>query len=670
MKRLFLIVWLLWSCGFLCAITPPQLRCLAVLSSGGVQLSWLAPTEVADFDHYEIFYAPDANSPFTSIGQLADVNQTTFVHTNAQALQNAQCRYFVQACSPNDCRSSDTLTTIEFYLSNSNNTLAILNWAAPIEPLLPTYSLDYEIFREYPADDWTPLATSQEVLYRDMVDVCSSNLGYRVELADASGCRNISRPLSDHFTDLNAPEMPQLDSVSVDFTTRKIHLGWEPATDPDVVAYIIYFQDGGRWISVDTVMGRYTTFWIDEENRTAREHSYRIAALDSCMNTSPMTDLQSSFHLSGDYDVCLREVTLTWTPYVNMPLGVEKYQILYSDDGAPLRLAGETNTMEYVLTGLIPQHNYQFVVRAVNYSGTITALSSKHYFTFDAPEYQEEIYISYVTVVDDEKLEIKVYTAETERFACVNLYRSDRADGDYQLFGTHLNNGTNSYLFADSRLDVDRDCYYYKATLFNECWVEVATSNVSHNIVLRAEADVADRIHHLQWSEYEGWAGPVVGYDVWRQIEQSDMPDRVSLAQSGSTFDDRVADLYRASGRFAYFVEAQEGVNPYNLAERSRSNTIELEQKPQTFIPNAFAPWREGPNAVFLPVHSFVSAENYHMHIYSREGMLLFHTQDPQTGWSGIYNGKLLPSGVYVYKIVYTYHELEYEYVGTVTLVR
>ena len=63
--------------------------------------------------------------------------------------------------------------------------------------------------------------------------------------------------------------------------------------------------------------------------------------------------------------------------------------------------------------------------------------------------------------------------------------------------------------------------------------------------------------------------------------------------------------------------------------------------------------------------------ENYHMYIYSREGNLLFHSNYPDMGWDGTYNGKVLPMGCYVYKITYTYgSDGVYEAVGTVTLVR
>ena len=85
-------------------------------------------------------------------------------------------------------------------------------------------------------------------------------------------------------------------------------------------------------------------------------------------------------------------------------------------------------------------------------------------------------------------------------------------------------------------------------------------------------------------------------------------------------------------------------------------------------IPNAFTPTLNGPgaggiggadpsggfNEVFLPVIQGLSEVpgSFHMLIYDRWGNLLFETWDENVGWDGYAeNGKLLPLGVYVYKL-------------------
>ena len=61
-----------------------------------------------------------------------------------------------------------------------------------------------------------------------------------------------------------------------------------------------------------------------------------------------------------------------------------------------------------------------------------------------------------------------------------------------------------------------------------------------------------------------------------------------------------------------------------------------------------------GFNEVFLPVIQGLSSDpgSFHMLIYDRWGNLLFESWDEDEGWDGYdENGKLLPLGVYVYKL-------------------
>ena len=59
------------------------------------------------------------------------------------------------------------------------------------------------------------------------------------------------------------------------------------------------------------------------------------------------------------------------------------------------------------------------------------------------------------------------------------------------------------------------------------------------------------------------------------------------------------------------------------------------------------------------------------MEIFNRWGQKIFHTQDIESGWDGMYQGQLAPQGVYVYKITGKYlNGREYRMSGSVLLVR
>lgn len=668
-----LSLWIAVCSWIAFAIEPPELRCLSVDGAGNVTISWVAPASTADFNRYLVYYSTDGNN-FSQITQITNALTTTYTHNGADALNQAACYYYVSACSATSCAASDTLCTLEFYLSNQGNGLAVLNWSPLHSPALPTSSDHYEILREYPASVWTPIANAHTLLYRDTVDICEATLGYRVELADASGCRSVSRPLRDIFSDMTAPDIPQLDSVSVDFQTSNIQVGWEQAFSTDVFAYIIYHMENGLWIPLDTVYGIDNTQWTDLNNSANSTQQYRIAALDSCMNSSAMSDPQHNIRVNATYDLCRREATLTWDEYEGIPMEVEMYQIFYSENGGPLTYAGETDgeSRTFVLGGLVPQSTYDCIVRAVNYGGNVSATSTKCTFLFNSADNHDFAYIRYVSVVDNKDLEIKVSTGPTVNFTRVHLYRSVDDDQNFVRIATLENNGTDTYIFLDDdHLRVDRTLYFYKATIENECDLETYQSNISHNILLTGNKNSEIRLNYLDWNFYDGWEGGVQDYQLYRKCESEDRFQTIGGYMSSNSYSDDVTGLRKEGEGFSYYIEAEESADSYGFMEKSVSNTIVLKQLPQTYIPNAFCPRTGGANSVFLPIHSFVTMENYHMYIYSREGNLIFHTTDPYTGWNGGYNGNLMPTGCYVYKITYTYgSDGEYEAVGTVTLVR
>jgi gliding motility-associated-like protein len=96
-------------------------------------------------------------------------------------------------------------------------------------------------------------------------------------------------------------------------------------------------------------------------------------------------------------------------------------------------------------------------------------------------------------------------------------------------------------------------------------------------------------------------------------------------------------------------------------------------------IPNAFTPGPSpsggtpnlnGRNDVFLPVMKGI--EEFEMQIFDRWGTLIFESQDRNLGWDGFdKNGRMLPSGVYVYKLTMRLsNDQRTTQVGDVTLIR
>lgn len=89
------------------------------------------------------------------------------------------------------------------------------------------------------------------------------------------------------------------------------------------------------------------------------------------------------------------------------------------------------------------------------------------------------------------------------------------------------------------------------------------------------------------------------------------------------------------------------------------------------FAANAFTPTEETNNHFYIATQGVIEGE---LRIYNRDGLLVFSTNDPSTGWDGRdLNGRLCEQGNYVWKFIYRaidHPEARVEEVGTVLLLR
>ena len=89
------------------------------------------------------------------------------------------------------------------------------------------------------------------------------------------------------------------------------------------------------------------------------------------------------------------------------------------------------------------------------------------------------------------------------------------------------------------------------------------------------------------------------------------------------------------------------------------------------YVPNAFTPNQSWINENFKPIHKCTFSE-YKLQIYNRWGELIFETFDPEEFWDGVYLGKDVQQGVYVWILFYVDKKTKRAIPqrGTITLLR
>lgn len=658
-KRIFILLQFFMAIQ-LYALNSPVLHCISVNTNGNISLSWVIPTDITGFNSYQVYRSNSAIGPFVQIDVLPNINQLNYIDVGVNA--NNQYFYYYINCKSNTntfSQPSDTLQSIFLTVTNAGNGLANLSWNPIRNPLLSSSSDEYMIFRKKGTlNSWEKIDSTALLLYIDTVNVCHDTVYYRVEISDFSGCKSVSSVDEKLFTDVIAPMTNGMDSVSIDIITGKVIMGWLPSTSEDVMGYIICH--GSPCLALDTVWGKLSGSYIDSlYDPCSASQSYRIAAFDSCFNTSLFSEIHKTIFLTSSYNKCENKIFLNWTPYINMTPVLSGYKILISKNGSNYYVLAtlNSNTFNYVVDNLEDSTNYCFYIQAFETTTGKSSSSCVKCYSIIYSLNPDILYIRTVTVIGENQIEVKIFTDPTNYLKGYKLLKSDNLLGPYIQIATipYLNLANFSY--NDYNVNTSSKVYYYQIVSVDSCGNTGLTSNTAHTILLQGK--IHDSYTNLlEWTDYSDWEGNVEWYYIFRSVNgifDANPIDKVLPLLPGSVYQylDDVKDFISGNGKFEYFIKAIEKNNTtYNFIEESNSNKTVIIQQPEMYIPNAISP--EGINKIFKPVAVFLSNENYMMQIFNRFGQIIFETDNPDVGWDGKYLDKYVNQDVYVYLIYYS----------------
>jgi len=660
---------------------PPELRCTQTDLNGDVTLHWTMPTDsvtLNNFASYYIYQSPSPGGPYILLDSVLDVMLNTYTHIGANG--NSTQHYYSMVTNV-DCDGlfssdfSDTLSNIVLNLTMTSSQSASLNWNPPANPLFPSHSGLYYVYREYPPGFWEMIDSTVLLTFADTMLICHDTVNYRVEMYDSSGCYTLSSIAGDFFYDDVYPDIPRLDSVSVDPFLNIPILGWRPSVAGDVVGYIVYHNDG-VWNPVDTIWGPNITYYEDytpAHNPCAGPQSYALASLDSCGYTSPMgiDNIHSSIYLvMKNYDPCRDQISLEWTPYENLDPSVAGYRVFMSENGSAFSLLAGTpvGSNHYEHRGLNRDSEYCYFVQAYSDSG-YTARSCEVCVIAEKASPPDFLFIRYATVKDNDHIHLQMFADTNAATDYYKILRAASVNGPYEEIGTVPFLKQEDFFFEDHKAFFKRQSYFYKIVAVDTCGVDSYTSELARSIFLTAE--INDNFSNvLEWNDYEGWSwAPLKDYNIFRIVDGMRDPIPVAVLPYGTTsYIDDVSGLVETEGKFSYQIEALQGPGNPNFADTSLSNIADLLQRSRVFLPNAFSP--KGYNANFKPGLVFVDLSEYEFRIFNRWGQELFQTKDPERAWDGRYEGSFVPGGAYVYYVRFiTSKGKEYEKRGSVTVV-
>ena len=199
------------------------------------------------------------------------------------------------------------------------------------------------------------------------------------------------------------------------------------------------------------------------------------------------------------------------------------------------------------------------------------------------------------------------------------------------------------------------------------------TNPGKYSIFLRTSSSFTGQEANSQQDNFEVYPVPVASFDARPTLLY--VPDTELLTynfttgatdylwdfgDNGTSTEEEPSYVYKIEGVYDLTLIAMNDHGDGVVCSDTLSRQITAKQGGITKVPNAFTPNPNGPNGgvssngsfndVFLPYVK--GAEEFNMQIFDRWGNLIFESNNSTIGWDGYdRNGRLLSSGVYVYKL-------------------
>jgi len=451
--------------------------------------------------------------------------------------------------------------------------------------------------------------------------------------------------------DTISPLPPRLEYITVEPPAGDVSLYWTASPDKDVAGYIIYHNTRDSWVAVDTLRDPYATSYRDGTAHAGLfTEGYVIAAYDSALNLSPLTDAHTTNLLKTSFDSCGAAIHLSWSGYKGWGDSLTAYAVYGREgddpfvlyDSLPPTAAGDT------ILSFVPGKTYCFIIRAYHRRGWVS-LSNMRCVRTDMPVPPAFLACGDLQVTGNREVRLQFFTDPEAGIRDYLLVRGSSPTFFPDTLQRWQDHAEEELLYTDDTGDSIRAPVYYRLSAINPCGRSVLSSppfavptpGVSHR----------DFINHITWPAVQSY-DTVTAYRLWRRTGDDPPTLLAELAPPDTSYDDNIRDLQYQPGNnmvYCYMTEAVGRSGPEAREVHTFSPFTCIAPEAGVFFPNAFTPNGDNINDYFAPVFSFAPQE-YHLIIRDRWGTLLFESDDYTKKWDGKdLKGHPVVAGSYVF---------------------
>ncbi|MGM0567126.1 MAG: gliding motility-associated C-terminal domain-containing protein, partial [Bacteroidota bacterium] len=453
------------------------------------------------------------------------------------------------------------------------------------------------------------------------------------------------------------PETVILDSISYDQATDDLILGWEPSNHATFMNYqIIPEQDNGypseNPIAIIENQNNPSAFITEDINPCDSQDKFLIITKSKC-ESSPNLFIEYFQAISVisnlAEDRCARTVTISFDEYhvsegINQTIA--KHEVWASEDGEPAEKLDEVSSPadSYTHEDINSGSTYEYFIRTfleIDGEPVGTSTSCPKEVTTEEIPLPEEFRFENVTVLENQNIEISLYSTPEPELNGYRIYRTDENGAETVL--TEISPSEDEeIILTDSAAYPENQSYTYRAEAIDLCDIEAMSADFPSTSI-HLDVETSENTNILQWNLYEGWE--TLEQKVLRYHPDEDQPEEIAVIPSDQTrYEDvPVTQEIPDQGQYRYRIEAIS-----NAGQISHSNFAVAVQETKVIMPNAFMP-DGGVSYVFKPESRNLSSEDYQMLIFDRWGKQIFESNQPDNGWDGKINGEKAPQGNYIY---------------------
>lgn len=249
------------------------------------------------------------------------------------------------------------------------------------------------------------------------------------------------------------------------------------------------------------------------------------------------------------------------------------------------------------------------------------------------------------TVVNDQAVQLVWQQAQPDSFWRYQLWKRTGRSGNFSMVSEIRN--ISDTAFQDPEVEVDNHSYCYRLVNMDLCGNLSVGNKEACTILLKGKADPF--VNYMDWLPYDYWEMGINRYEV-KKTEPGIYTDELFTTTGDKLLMVRDDKLNYDNGWYQYVVEAYESTVGNN--QTSRSNTIDLVQKPLLYSPNAITTNGDGLNDKFGSVPVFV--RDFRMQIYNRWGERIFETTNKKDRFEPKFREGQIQEDVYFYVITFT----------------